>query len=773
MRAVISTSGLDRHGDVVEQDGLEFDNFLQSGSVLFNHDKNCPVAKPIEIMRMGDSTEALVEFPPEGTSAMSDEVCRLVKTGVINAVSVSFLPKQGEPLEAGGTRFRRAELIEFSFVTVPANVDALVLERSMSQAQPKDSQDSRRFLLGAIKQVGRRAPAPATEQITPKGLLTELMRLGLLRAKAAPDELDVGDFVRWDSGGGVAQGRIERVERDGQISVPDSDFVITGQPDDPAALIVVYAEDDGGWEPTDVRAGHRFSTLTKINPLPPPMEEDGMSDPAERGNAKPDEKRMSPKQQQAIRRSAAVAAGLTARSADASGPSARPSPSALAHQQKEVDVVASVAELRQRRIGLANELSALSEPKDTQGAPRAWTEADSKAFDAKEAEYRTLDEQLQRAEKALAATKASAVPLAIDDPSITPAQPRTPQMKGAGFARIVKAPAAEQGNRRNAAQYATDQPWQDKDAIAKALGSSTAGAGGFLVPEEFSNDIIELLRAKAVVFMAGPEVMPMNGTMLLPKITTGANGQYIGENTNAPKEEQTFGQLRLTSKKLASLVPISNDLIRNSAASADRMVRDDMVAGLAVTADAALLRDQGTGAAPKGFRFWAPKGNITASNGTNATQVELDIQQLVGGLQDNNIPMIRPAWFMAPRSHRFLYNLRDANGNLIYPELRQITDAAPMGMLYGFPVFATTNIPTNLNGNQSEIYLVDMAQVVIGEETGVEIMVSDTAAYHDGTGVVAAFSQDQTVIRAIMRHDMVLRHEAAVAVKTGITYGSV
>jgi HK97 family phage major capsid protein/HK97 family phage prohead protease len=85
--------------------------------------------------------------------------------------------------------------------------------------------------------------------------------------RAEPDELKVGDFVRWGSSGGNAQGKITRIVRDGQVEVPDSEVVINGEEDDPAALIQIYREDDDGWEQADVYAGHRFSTLKKIAAL--------------------------------------------------------------------------------------------------------------------------------------------------------------------------------------------------------------------------------------------------------------------------------------------------------------------------------------------------------------------------------------------------------------------------------------------------------------------------------------------------------------------------
>ena len=79
--------------------------------------------------------------------------------------------------------------------------------------------------------------------------------------RAAPDALSVGDFVSWNSSGGRATGRITKIERDGSINVPDSDFTIKGTEDDPAALIRLYRDGDE----TDTYVGHKFSTLTKTS----------------------------------------------------------------------------------------------------------------------------------------------------------------------------------------------------------------------------------------------------------------------------------------------------------------------------------------------------------------------------------------------------------------------------------------------------------------------------------------------------------------------------
>ena len=134
---------------------------------------------------------------------------------------------------------------------------------------------------------------------TPAYLATEsyvskrALEMAQAETRAEADEISVGDFVEWEFSNGKSRGRITRIVTDGQIEVPDSSFTINGTPDDPAVMIRVYDRDGDGWEETERLVGHRASTLTKIDPLPEPSEEDerevslrptaGMASAARRG----------------------------------------------------------------------------------------------------------------------------------------------------------------------------------------------------------------------------------------------------------------------------------------------------------------------------------------------------------------------------------------------------------------------------------------------------------------------------------------------------------
>ena len=114
----------------------------------------------------------------------------------------------------------------------------------------------------------------ATEQMVAISLAEDMEPGGERSLRAMPGSLSVGDFVSWDSSGGRARGRIVDIVEDGTINVPDSSVSVNGTPNNPAALIAIYRPVRDGWEPDGVRVGHKFSTLTQIEPLPEPSPEE-------------------------------------------------------------------------------------------------------------------------------------------------------------------------------------------------------------------------------------------------------------------------------------------------------------------------------------------------------------------------------------------------------------------------------------------------------------------------------------------------------------------
>lgn len=122
-RVLASTAAVDRQGDSVDQAGWDLSNFKLNPVMLWAHDySELPTAKVnmIEVTKRG--LEAEFEFAPEEGNPKAQQLKILYDKGFLNAVSVGFIAK-----ERKGNVITKSELLEISFVPVPANQQALRL----------------------------------------------------------------------------------------------------------------------------------------------------------------------------------------------------------------------------------------------------------------------------------------------------------------------------------------------------------------------------------------------------------------------------------------------------------------------------------------------------------------------------------------------------------------------------------------------------------------------------------------------------------------------
>lgn len=436
-----------------------------------------------------------------------------------------------------------------------------------------------------------------------------------------------------------------------------------------------------------------------------------------------------------------------------------------------------IARLRARRAGILDGmeaiLAAVPEGEDM-------TAEQVEAFDALKADDDKVVAELARAED-LERRRAAAARPAVPLPGVTPAPgaqaqgpgsvPAQAAEKGLNFVRMARTIIAAGGIPHVAQQIAEANG--DSGLFANQnIGSGPAG--GFLVPEDVSAEVIELLRPASVVMAMGPRIVPMpTGNLTQNRRARGASFGYTGEQQDIGATGVEFGQVKLSAKKLTGLIPISNDLLRSSGIAVDRLIRDDMVADAGVAVDQAFLRGLGTEFSPKGLRHqhtgtsFAATHVLTMTATPDLQKVDNDLGRLELALMNAEIAVIGAHWIMSPRVAMYLTNLRDGNGNKVYPEMAD-------GMLRMKRVHVTTSIPSNLGGGtESEIMLVQPQHVMIGEHQGIDLAMSTEAAYKDASGTMqASFSRDETVMRLIMQHDIGLRHLPAVSILTGVTWGA-
>jgi HK97 family phage major capsid protein len=340
--------------------------------------------------------------------------------------------------------------------------------------------------------------------------------------------------------------------------------------------------------------------------------------------------------------------------------------------------------------------------------------------------------------------------------------------KGLEAARIIRAIAAGRGDHTRTLDYASRF---FNSGVVRGLSANDGPSGGYLLADSVSREVIEALQARTVLRRMGSLVLPQTEEipLVVPLISASSTGTYIGEGSNISATSPTLGSLRLTARKLAAIVAISNDLLRGTSGAADQIVSNDLLTSLTVTEDVNFIRGDGAGAGPRGLRYWAPAANLlNMTSPVTVASVEADISALMLRLLNANCRMITPGWIMAPRTRVYLENLRDSVGAKVFPELQQ-------GRLRGYPVAETTSIPITLGtgGNESEIYFVDFADCAILQISGLLVEASTQAAYVDeNSNVVSAFSTDRTLVRVISLHDFGMRHAASVAVQTDCTWGA-
>lgn len=432
-----------------------------------------------------------------------------------------------------------------------------------------------------------------------------------------------------------------------------------------------------------------------------------------------------------------------------------------------------VLQMRSERATLVASITALAQIEAAGGTLSA---EQLSQFTDLEAQVNKLSEKISRAEAAERLAAASAVPLnesaqGNNSPPAHISGPFNEQTKpGVAMAQMVRLLVQAQGNQQQAAELAKANNFGAD--VHMALSTVTAGAGGVLVPENFSTSVIESLRPKSVVRRMGAVSLPLNnGNLTMPRILGNTQVSYIGTEEDIPVTDMQFGDLKLASKKAAALVPISNDLIAYSGVNPriDAQVSGDLSTSMALSEDLHFIRSAGGGSLPKGLRYWAPAGNVSgAPSGATLAIVDLYLGGMMLRLEAANVDLASCGWIMAPRTVRWLQSLRDGNGNKAYPEI-------DTGNLKGYPFALTTQIPVNLGagGNESEIYFVNFADCYIGEDTNLAIAISTEASYKDANGnTVSAFQRDQTLIRVISKHDFGPRHVESVSVGTGITWGA-
>ena len=106
--------------------------------------------------------------------------------------------------------------------------------------------------------------------------------------------------------------------------------------------------------------------------------------------------------------------------------------------------------------------------------------------------------------------------------------------------------------------------WCRNRGMMLAVNEGTNAAGGALVPEEFTQAIIDL-REQYGVFRQNSRVLPMGrDVMIVPRRTGSVSATFTGENLALTESDPTFNQVTLTAKKTGILTRMSTEIAEDA-----------------------------------------------------------------------------------------------------------------------------------------------------------------------------------------------------------------
>lgn len=334
------------------------------------------------------------------------------------------------------------------------------------------------------------------------------------------------------------------------------------------------------------------------------------------------------------------------------------------------------------------------------------------------------------------------------------------------FGRAVKCLHAAGGNFDNAA-FIAERKFMDAEMARefKALSATVPSDGGYLVPEVYASEIIELLYPATVIFSLGARRLGMsNGNMNIPKTRSGSRAKFVGENRKIPSTAPGFGNLKLSAKKLSAIIPMSNDLLRSTNFDNDVIVGQDITKQMALGVDYGALMGEGGEFQPLGIT--ENKGVLTI----DATKLDTDYASstgvltamfpgyMVAAVLKNNVLAGSLGFTFNTSVEQYFKNLRDNVGGFIFAE-----EMNKQHTLVGYP-YRTTNLFKTVGG-KTKIIFGDWNDLVLGEQGALEIETSREGSWTDEAGnLISAFENDQTIIRAINNVDAGLRHDESFAV---------
>jgi HK97 family phage major capsid protein/HK97 family phage prohead protease len=403
------------------------------------------------------------------------------------------------------------------------------------------------------------------------------------------------------------------------------------------------------------------------------------------------------------------------------------SPIVHAHKDAPIMATTTAEQIKTWETTRTAKMTRLGALMDEQGKDETtFSDEQQKEYDTLRADIATIDktlDNLREYERLLGTTAQPAQPVAEPrsvqthngNPTI---QVKANVEKGSAFVRSVLAKVACQGNIMAAIEYS--KRWKDstpevelilKAAVAPGDTINPSWAGSLVVVQRATNEFLELLRPATIIGkIPGLRQVPFNTSV--PVQTSGGSYAWVGQAAPKPVSKLGLTTAVLAFSKAAGIIVITEELARLSTPSAETVVRNDMVAGMAQFLDQQFI--------DPAVAIVANVSPASITNGTVAIAATADpladLHALINWFAVNNIPLGGLVIIMSESNAFILGARRNAMGDRVFPNL-----GPQGGTVEGITVVTSNTAGTNMVALQP-------SYVLYADDGGVQIDVSREAS---------------------------------------------
>lgn len=479
------------------------------------------------------------------------------------------------------------------------------------------------------------------------------------------------------------------------------------------------------------------------------------------------------------------------------------------NKHKEINKMAITEQLKNFRATLAEKRAKLIELAE-KSVNETFDDAQKEEFDTLESEIEEVEGQIKRLEKAetLAIKTATAVTKEAGESEAKASEARTVPVtvkakenteKGIDFARYAMCLAAAKGNASEALHLAKHH-YGNSDKIINVLDAQTKGirlesimhnkaavaagttvhetwAGPLVDYQNFAGDFIEFLRPRTILGQFGqgsvPQLRRIPFNVKIQGQTSGGSGYWVGEGAPKPLTKFDFAPVELRWTKVANIAVLTEDLIRFSNPSAERLVRDSLADACQERLDTDFINPafQGTqNVSPDSILYGAT--NVPSTGGVDADAVRQDLKGLWQTFIAAKNPPKNAVYVMNSTIALSLSLMQNALGQ---PEFSGITMNG--GMLLNVPVIVSDYVPEGIVAlvNASDVYLADDGQFTIdaSREASLQMLNDPTNNSAAGTATtqVSMFQTNSVAIRVERYINWARRRASGTAYLSDVNWG--